>query len=69
MNADKHGSLPKEKMKNGKGATYPSNHPAQRGYSCPLPVPEIPPSHPFIKGGLGGISEIAFPYPELLDRF
>jgi hypothetical protein len=28
-----------------------------------------PPFAPFYKRGVGGISEIAFPYPKLLNRF
>jgi hypothetical protein len=66
MNADKHGSAPKKKRK---VVTQPGIHPAQRVYFCSRPIPEIPSSPPFSKGGLGGISEDAVQYPNFFDKF
>jgi hypothetical protein len=60
MNTDTHGSLLKGK-KNAKTVRSLSKSQVPKVSFSGQAIPEIPPSPPFSKGGLGGISGTSFP--------
>jgi len=53
--------IPEEKNRNGKTVLYPSKIPVHKADSYSQAISEIPPSPPFSKGGLGGISAMGLP--------